>query len=552
MMPKVKGVRLVLYKMKEVFNLYLNNCYQAMIHENELIFEFNEYHYAFTFDIKEDFEEEIDEDFYSYNTLDDTSKIERLLNEIREFTSFEIKGYEYLGGREDLTEGKSITNEMFLLIKKINSFRKNVILNYYTDVIFGDPMCPDEGNYIFSIEISNEIWWNIEFAKYLIGKEIIVVEAPNFYTVFFRKYNPIRDNKTLQTITTNTKARRIGYFKILSTFLIETKKIPATSINKKFENYSLKYKIFLEENEFKKGLISETKSGISAKPYIDLAQDLGFLNKINNLFYPGKSLKVYQILQNQYSNSNNIFELSDFDKLFYLEIILKTDFFYFKCLLELLFIEENTTYSDLVKSFQNQLLFRLESFKRSNSSGERKLLNNIDATLKRIKKWEKPEVYLEHIIMPRLNWMLDLGILKGTNNRYEITNIGLRLFQHLSIWNDINTEEIISPDAFIDRFMVHLYDDCFNENQVINPEKKDIILDRVFKHIEDSFDYFKTLAPNRVTASQAANYTKYKLYLEDKIKVGYQFILEELSKKEQDKFIFKYQVQYQDGYIQKK
>ena len=72
------------------------------------------------------------------------------------------------------------------------------------------------------------------------------------------------------------------------------------------------------------------------------------------------------------------------------------------------------------------------------------------------------------------------------------------------------------------------------------------------KCLENSFEIFKTLAPNRVTASQAANYTKYKLYMDDKIKVGYSFILNKLSEKEQDKFIFKYQEQYQDGYIQKK
>jgi hypothetical protein len=359
-----------------------------MIHENELIFEFNEYHYAFTFDIKEGFEEEIDEDFYSYNTLDDNSKIERLLNEISEFTSFEIKGYEYLGWREDLTEGKSITNEMFLLIKKINCFRKNVILNYHTDVIFGDPMCPDEGNYIFSIEVSNEIWWDIEFAKYLIMNNTIVVEVPNFYTVFFRKNEPIRDNKTLQVLTTSTKVRRIGYFKLLSTFLIENKKIPATSINKKFENYSLNYKSILEGNQFKKGLISETKTGISAQPYINVAQDLDFLNKINNMFYPGKTFKVYQTLESQFSKSKNIFELSDFDKLFFLESILKTDYFYFKNLLEILFIEGNTSYSDVVKTFQNQLINRLENHKQSNSYGDRKLLNNIDTILKRIKSWK--------------------------------------------------------------------------------------------------------------------------------------------------------------------
>lgn len=525
-----------------------------MIHQDELTFEFgDDYLIAFTFDNIEDTnDEDFDDDFYSYNTINNLTEIDKLIERVRQFTALAIKGNEYLGLRDDLTEGKSISSEMYLFIKKINSFRKSIIKNYYTDIIFGDPMCPDEGNYTFFIEISEEVWWNIEFAKYLIENSIIIVDVPNFYTVFFRKKDPIRDNKTLQTLTTNTKARRIGYLKILSTFLIETKKISATSINKKFENYSLKYNTFLEENEFKKGLISETKSGISAKPYIDIAEDLGLLNKINNIYYPGKSLKVYQKLQCQYSNLNNIFELSNFDKLFYLECILKTDYFYFKCLLEILFIEENITYSDIVKTFQNQLLYRLENYKRANSYGERKLLNNIDTTLNRIKNWKKPEVYLEHIIMPRLNWMLDFGILKGTKNKFEITNIGFRLFQHLSIWNDINTDEIISPDAFLDRFMVHLFDDCYNESQVLNPQNIELILEKVFTHIEDSFDFFKTLAPNRVTASQAANYTKYKLYFEDGIKVGYQYILGELSKKEQDKFIFKYQDQYQDGYIQKK
>ena len=77
-------------------------------------------------------------------------------------------------------------------------------------------------------------------------------------------------------------------------------------------------------------------------------------------------------------------------------------------------------------------------------------------------------------------------------------------------------------------------------------------IEKIYYYIDSSFDLFKTLAPNRVTASQAANYTKYKLYLDDNIKVGYQFILGKLSEKEQDKFVFKYQEQYQDGYIQRK
>jgi hypothetical protein len=122
----------------------------------------------------------------------------------------------------------------------------------------------------------------------------------------------------------------------------------------------------------------------------------------------------------------------------------------------------------------------------------------------------------------------------------------------LCIWNDINTDAIISADAFLDRFMIHLYDDCYNNSEVVNPTDENLILEKIYMHIDNSFDLFKTLAPNRVTASQAANYTKYQLYFNDNIKVGYQYILNKLSEKKQDKFIFKYQEQYQDGYIQYK
>ncbi|WP_157831431.1 hypothetical protein [Confluentibacter flavum] len=528
-----------------------------------MIFEFSEYHYTFTFDIKDDFEEEIDEDFYSYNTLDDTSKIERLLDEISEFTSFEIKGYEYLGWREDLTEGKSITNEMYSLIKQINLYGKNAIQNHYTDIKYGDAMCPDAGNYMFSIEISEKFWWDVEFAKHIVKIKIDSIVVPEFYTIFFRKNQPIKDDKSLPILSTNTKVRRLGYFKILSLFLDENKQIPTSNINKRFETFCLKYKDVLDNSEFNKGLIKETKNGISAKPYLEMAIDIELLNKINNILYVGKSLKVYQALKNDYSKSSNIFELTTFDKMYFLECILRYDYFYFSNLLELIYIEGKATYSKIVSEFQSKLIKSLEEYKKQNQysfqgyksptyNSDRKVVSKLDIILNRIRKWEKAEVYLEHLIMPRLNWMLDFGIISFDNskNEYNIEKIGDNLFKHLCIWNDINTEKIISPSKFLDNFMIHLFDDCFNNNIVSNPDDIKSILDRIYKHIENSFEIFKTLAPNRVTASQAANYTKYKLYMDDKIKVGYSFILNKLSEKEQDKFIFKYQEQYQDGYIQ--
>lgn len=540
--------------MREVLEYYLNDCQQAMIHQNELSFEFGgDYVIAFSFDINDDIDNDaLDDEYYSYNTISDFSDIDEFLRRIDEFTSLTIKGHEYLAWREDLTEGRSITNEMFSFIKIITAHQQDAVLDYYTSIDFGDAMCDKYGSYLFNIQIIEELWWDIKFAKHLIENSISTVSVPNFYTVFFRKNKSIKDNKIVPVLSTNTKVRRLGYFKILSLFLNENKKVPATSIDKKFENYCLKYKELLEENQFKKGLINETKTGISAKPYIDTANDLEFLNKINNIYYSGKPFKIYQVLKSEFSDSSNVFELNGFDRIFFLECILRNDYFYFSNLLELLYIEEKTTYSHLVHVFKNQLIARLENYKKENSHEDRKILNGIETVLNRIKKWEKPEVYLEHIIMPRLNWMLDFRIITGINNEFKITEIGLKLFQHLCIWNDINTDKIISSDAFLDRFMVHLYDDCYNNSEVVNPKDENLILKKMYRHIENSFDLFKTLAPNRVTASQAANYTKYQLYFNDSIKVGYQYILGKLSEKEQDKFIFKYQEQYQDGYIQNK
>lgn len=522
-----------------------------MINKNEFSFDLkNSVQVVFSFLTIVD---EFDED-YSFEPIDNLSDIETFLNSGVQFNKLTLKGnYEQIDSREDLEEPISVSNEMFFLVKKLNSFKNDsiAVLSYNTAIEYSDPMCGDYKYYYFKIEIARELWWDFEFAKHISNIHYSSVNIPKFYVYYFRKSEQIRDDKKISILVTNTKTRRLGYLKILSNFLTENKKTLINSIYKKFEKYCAKYASNLEYNQYKKGLISETKTGISAKPYIDISEGFGILNKITTMFYPSKSFRVYQSLQMQYSQTTNIFQLSDFDKIFFLECILKTDYFYFKNLLEILYVNENVSYSFLVNSFQSQILKSLNNLRQANVYGDRNLLINIETIINRIEKWEKPLVYLEHILMPRLNWMLDFGMLTEKSNEFEINKKGIKLFQHLCIWNDINTEEIISTDSFLDRFMIHLYDECFKDIQPISPLSYEQVKQTLFKYIENSFELFKTLAPNRVTASQAANYAKYKLYFDENIKVGYQFILSELSKKEQDKFIFKYQEQYKDGYIQK-
>jgi len=96
--------------------------------------------------------------------------------------------------------------------------------------------------------------------------------------------------------------------------------------------------------------------------------------------------------------------------------------------------------------------------------------------------------------------------------------------------------------------MIHIYNDCYFDE--IKESDFDKTQEKIVHYLKESFQYFSTLAPNRVTSSQAINYAKYKLYFFDKILVEYFTIVDYLDCREQNIFIYKYQSQYKDGYIQ--
>ncbi|MBP1838624.1 hypothetical protein [Formosa algae] len=488
-------------------------------------------------------------DDISFHLIDEDFIRIIIVNAISIF-SIEIIDYENIEDREFGNEYFSLSKRMYFLIRTINKAFSDSIDSYKLYIDYGDELCGFE-RYFYTIKFNKNYILNKEFLEYLsVFNEFDDSENPKFYREFFVLKKEIPDSNELRIMSTNTKVRRLGYFKLVSSF-IENKKVTAVTINRKFEVFSVNFTQELTVNENSKGLIKVTKTGISAKPYIDTAVNFDFINKINNFYSSGKQLKVYQVLHSELPKNSNVFSLSDFDKIFFLENILKYDYFYFSNLLEVIYINERTSYIDIISVYKDKLINQLKEFNSFNRN--RKVSNEINTVLKRILNWEKPEKYLEHVIMPRLNWMLDLNLIKlDRKNNVEITKIGDKLFENISIWNDINTKKVISPDSFLDRFMVHIFDDCYNNSETNSPIDAEFILDKMYGYIKQSFGLFKTLAPNRVTFSQAANYTKYMLYLNDDIKVGYQFILNKLSEKDQDIFIFKYQEQYRDGYIQLK
>ncbi len=541
----------------KILNQFSNDT--SLLRNDRLLFDFTEY--EIVFDLPSGTSEQIEEDLF-YRSLSE--------KELEEFSRLEpsasyIGSSEYLGYRNDIidySEPFSICNKMYEAIQIIQEIDQDSVKEYfvsqnegYNEDFDAAAFCDTEPNYIFEIHIADSYISNSNFYNEVIDKLRFANDSytpPEFYWVFYKNYEKIPDNRRLSILNTNTKVRRLGYFKLLLKFLQEQEKVPSNFINKKFERFVEEYRTQLGQYKNDKGLIKVTKNGTSAAPYIEVAKDLGFLNLLNNVYSSGKLFKVFGALNKELGvKSENAFALAKLDKLFFLETILREDFLYTSIILEHLKLNRKSSFQILLKSFQQLLLKRLKQlsdlFWFEKNSAEYKELKRI---IDRIQNWKNPEVYLEHVLMPRLNWLYDLELIEiDLRLNLKLSNKGVKLFSHICYWNDINWSRVVSPNDFLNRFMVHMYDDIYNGEKT--EISKNEVVSNTISCLMDSFKYFKTLAPNRVTASQAITYAKYKLYLTHNIKVGHQFIVNYLKSKEQDLFIYKFQKQYGDGYIQK-
>jgi hypothetical protein len=171
-------------------------------------------------------------------------------------------------------------------------------------------------------------------------------------------------------------------------------------------------------------------------------------------------------------------------------------------------IFENTiTLSGLQKSFQNNFIEYLDKKIASSTSDayKRQLLErrNIIAT-----QWKGAERYSEHIVPPRINWMLDLGFLDTAlflKHRCKLSSNGLVFFENLPRFNDsINITEDWLDDAYW-----HFYSHSFmNQNHFVLWQDLDDMTRAAFLEdlIQSTFSHFQNSQIPRVSFHQAALY----------------------------------------------
>jgi len=378
--------------------------------------------------------------------------------------------------------------------------------------------------------------------------------------------------KVSDILPTNTKQRRLGYLKLILNLFEESDYFPVAYFAQKVESAAQDTDEFLLEYRNTKGRIGRTRNGTSAKPYVELALNLRTVTEVNRSYILSKQSKVYRVISQQISKHGlgqellytklhtnkpveqlklfrslpNPFRLNLFEQVFFLYQILSTDSLYTWGLLDIINQESSSSERAIRGQFQEKILNELKVQLESN------LLPNQDKRKafeisNRIRSWEKPDVYLEHILMPRLNWLLDLDFIDSEQFRSRIvafSDSGHRLHTTLTHFYQDTLEKSTLTSYILENSFFRLINDAhalgYEEFSISYSESIEV-------YIEDSFKYFRTAAPNSIAASQAILYCCYKMLLQHQCIVEFQEIKELLLNNQFPRYALDWYKRENDG-----
>lgn len=439
--------------------------------------------------------------------------------------------------------------KMFQMVRFIKSLYPTAIENYCVSDFLMDPYVMEGENlwYSYFIKIAEDYKQNNHFVSDIIDRleNTMPDVSTNGSMLEDLELTPRYD---LRLVTTSTKVRRLGYFKLMLSLFKGSPLYLEKPFLKKVSAVATEHEEELLNYKNTKGIIKQTNTGGGAKPYVEVAIGMNLINKVGNGYEQGKVSRAYNAIQQQCST---LFDMGIIDKAFFLESILRYDYLYIYTLLEYAYTAQCPSYKDAKGVYQQMLLKNLRHMKEGANRVDSIKKLNFQTVERRIREWKKPNVYLEHVLMPRLNWLYDLELLILRDNlSFELTKEGERLFSAICGWRDISGAAITDPSPYLDTCFMKVFEDVYG--MYSHRKASETEIDNFLKsYLEESFHLFKTFAPNRVTFSVFANYSKWKLFKETGYTIDIDDIEKGFLKRNEDEYIFKFQKFYNDGYIQK-
>jgi len=345
----------------------------------------------------------------------------------------------------------------------------------------------------------------------------------------------------------NTKVRRLGYLAFL-TRLLEQGSSGGPVVLKALERWAEENQSDLNSYIDSTGVIKSTIKATSAKRYLEFAAAIDLIGKIFGLWRLSKYGKVLALVSPK--TRNNAFELGIEEICFFARRLLLSDADFMIPVFELVDEHQPCSLMDIQRNFQRRILERLLLIEQTTRFGQIK--REVANRIQRIHRWTRPHIYAEHLVPPRLHWLLDLRLLDWTvyrrSNSFQLSHQGRVLLDAFPR----NNESL----RYIDReWCENSYFETFIEAYLPDHEptsSDETARAHADRFLEESFSLFRTSGIPRITASQFLLYACIRLACQYRIPAGFRRLkdyLEEISGLEGSRYSFHWSVQDDDGYI---
>jgi len=361
--------------------------------------------------------------------------------------------------------------------------------------------------------------------------------------------------KAFKSIITNTKVRRLGYF-LQIVREIGKASLAEETLLARLTSWAENNANLLVQYVDSTGVIKESPKGTSARRYLSSALEMELVAKIGREYKLTKHGKVLFLFTNK--GECFPFELTPKEMCFLLNRLLLFDSDYLIPLLQFLRGHGECTLSSLQERFRDAVLSWLEikvNYIFAEESRERNELLRVE---NRIKSWRKPKKYAEHIVPPRIHWLLDLRLIDWDfykkTRKFALGKKGKVFLSHLPQIQDhlyVN-RDWLENDYFEDFILAFFPESAITRfSQLRCKEQHEI----VHNFLKQSFTIFGTTDLLRIAASQFLYYTCVELALTNKMACGVEDLkqsLNQISSSANSSYYFYWSAQQNDGHITKR
>lgn len=249
--------------------------------------------------------------------------------------------------------------------------------------------------------------------------------------------SPIWFDSVSGVVSVNTQARRLGSLIFLIGKIAQGRKIQSLLFSLPMQELT-ELKQNLADNGYASGHLTVKASSI--KHYLDAAVEFRLLTKQGSMFSLTNGGQF--LMDAVRPDCEHPYPLSQQAKVFFLNVLLKTDYFGLAAVVSSL-LQGARKLMQVQKEHQSQLLHLLDGAARS--SPDSRLHRMAQDRIIAIRNWKKPESYAEHLVSAKVNWLMDLGIVKVARN----LSSELVLEQSHEHWLNDFCKTVIPTEAYV-------------------------------------------------------------------------------------------------------